>query len=86
MPVPRVLLYLLICQMGIRYVSIEQAIQFSICKISDILAVDLHFLGLFWSASIPTCTKHKDIQSADSIHAIHLFTSGLFTVNAIWTY
>ncbi len=38
--------------MCMRYVSIQQTIRNSICKISDI-PVDLHF-GLFWSAGIPT--------------------------------
>ncbi len=40
--------------MGMRYVSIQQTIQVSICKIADI--VNLHF-ELFWSAGNPTMHK-----------------------------
>ncbi len=29
---------------------------------------------------------YQGFQSADSIHAINLLTSGLFTVNTMWTH
>ncbi len=42
--------------------------------------------GIFFVTITRQSVYLQGIQSAGSIHVVNLLTSGLFTVNAMWTY
>ncbi len=56
------LLHLFIHEMGMRYVSIQQAILFSICRISDICCAP-SFLDCFVDVVSPLCFDNSSVHS-----------------------